>query len=349
MILEHTRSAASPLLDPEEIAQSGFVPQLAMVSRALWNAPVRNALLLLATALFLVIVATAYGQIRLNSWNQPFYDALARRNFGQFLVQLGVFGIIGGTLLALNVAQRWLSEMLKLKLREGLVHDLVQKWLSPGRAFRLASAGPIGVNPDQRMHEDARHLTELSADLGVGLLQASILLITFIDVLWALSTDFVFHVAGRNFTIPGYMVWAAVIYSGSASLLSYWVGRSLIGQNAERYEREANLRFSLVRVNEHIDAITLAAGEADEARRIEIDMAAVRVVHAGGPDSGGRPAVFRRQSYLRRSHDGGGRLHSGAILAALVRGQFQHDSRLAGHPIAGGKFPARRAQHRHPP
>lgn len=275
MILEHTRSAASPLLDPEEIAQSGFVPQLAMVSRALWNAPVRNALLLLATALFLVIVATAYGQIRLNSWNQPFYDALARRNFGQFLVQLGVFGIIGGTLLALNVAQRWLSEMLKLKLREGLVHDLVQKWLSPGRAFRLASAGPIGVNPDQRMHEDARHLTELSADLGVGLLQASILLITFIDVLWALSTDFVFHVAGRNFTIPGYMVWAAVIYSGSASLLSYWVGRSLIGQNAERYEREADLRFSLVRVNEHIDAITLAAGEADEARRIEIDMAAV--------------------------------------------------------------------------
>src|SRR5208282_5043507 len=270
MILEHTRSAASPLLDPEEIAQSGFVPQLAMVSRALWNAPVRNALLLLATALFLVIVATAYGQIRLNDWNQPFYDALSRRNFGEFLAQLGVFGIIGGALLALNVAQRWLSEMLKLKLREGLVHDLVRNWLSPGRAFRLASAGPIGVNPDQRMHEDARHLTELSADLGVGLLQASILLITFIDVLWALSADFVFHIEGRNFTIPGYMVWAAVIYSGSASLLSYWVGRNLIGQNAERYEREADLRFSLVRVNEHIDAITLAAGEADEARRIEI-------------------------------------------------------------------------------
>src|ERR1019366_9247194 len=119
MILEQTRSAASPLLDPEEIAQSGLMPQLGMVSRALWTAPVRNALLLLATAIFLVIVATAYGQIRLNSWNQPFYDALSRRNFGQFLVQLGVFGMIGGTLLALNVAQNWLTEMLKLKLREG--------------------------------------------------------------------------------------------------------------------------------------------------------------------------------------------------------------------------------------
>jgi putative ATP-binding cassette transporter len=275
MILEQTRSAASPLLDPEEIAQSGLMPQLGMVSRALWTAPVRNALLLLATAIFLVIVATAYGQIRLNSWNQPFYDALSRRNFGQFLVQLGVFGIIGGTLLALNVAQNWLTEMLKLKLREGLVHDLVENWLSPGRAFRLASAGPIGVNPDQRMHEDARHLTELSAALGVGLLQASILLITFVGVLWALSTDFVFHVEGRNFAIPGYMVWAAVIYSGSASFLSYWVGRSLIDRNAARYAREADLRFSLVRVNEHIDAIALTSGEADEARHIEIDMTAV--------------------------------------------------------------------------
>jgi putative ATP-binding cassette transporter len=55
----------------------------------------------------------------------------------------------------------------------------------------------------------------------------------------------------------------------------YWVGRSLIERNAERYAREAELRFSLVRVNEHIDAIALAGGEADEARRIELDLAGV--------------------------------------------------------------------------
>ena len=275
MILEPPEAAASPSLDPDEIAQSGLVPQLRMMSRTLWAAPVRNALLLLAGTLFLVIVATAYGQIRLNSWNQPFYDALSHRNFSQFLVQLGIFGVIAGTLLILNVGQKWLGEMLKLKLRQGLVHDLIENWMLPGRAFRLANAGAIGVNPDQRMHEDARHLTELSADLGVGLLQASILLATFVNVLWKLSSDFVFHLAGRQFVIPGYMVWAAVIYSGSASLLSYWVGRSLIDRNAERYAREADLRFSLVRVNEHIDAIALASGESDEARRMEVDFAAV--------------------------------------------------------------------------
>jgi putative ATP-binding cassette transporter len=275
MIQERPDGEASPLLDPEEIAQQGLGPQLKMVTGALWSAPVRNALLLLGTSLLLVIVATAYGQIRLNSWNQPFYDALSRRNFGQFLTQLGVFAIIAGTLLSLNVGQKWLGETLKLKLREGLVHDLVANWMVSGRAFRLASAGPIGVNPDQRMHEDARHLTELSADLGIGLLQASILLVTFVNVLWALSNDFVFHVAGRPLAVPGYMVWAAIAYSGSASLLSYWVGRNLIERNAERYAREADLRFSLVRVNEHIDAIALSSGEADEARRIEVDLAGV--------------------------------------------------------------------------
>ncbi|MGO9682147.1 MAG: ABC transporter ATP-binding protein/permease, partial [Beijerinckiaceae bacterium] len=215
------------------------------------------------------------GQIRLNSWNQPFYDALSRRDFPRFLVQLGVFGIVAGALLVLNVGQRWLGEMLKLKLRQGLVQDLVQNWLAPVRAFRIANAGDIGANPDQRMHEDARRLTELFADLGIGLLQSSILLITFINILWGISSGFVFHVAGRTFSIPGYMVWAAFIYAASASLVSLWVGRNLIERNAERYAREAELRFSLVRVNEHIDAIALAGGEAEEARRIELDLAGV--------------------------------------------------------------------------
>ena len=105
------------------------------------------------------------------------------------------------------------------------------------------------------------------------------------------------------------------LYSGSASLLSYWVGRSLIDQNADRYAREADLRFSLVRVNEHIDAIALAGGEPDEARRIELDLNGVLeamrllvtgitrpdlghrglwLVHAGRADPRRRAAVLRR-------------------------------------------------------
>jgi putative ATP-binding cassette transporter len=267
---------------PQEISSTdtptphaGVVTQVGMMVRALLTSPVRTRVLLLGAAIFLVIAATAFGQIRLNSWNQPFYDALSHRDFREFLHQLGRFGLIAGALLVLNVAQTWLGETLKVRLREGLVHDLIAHWMTPGRAFRLASAGQMGVNPDQRLHEDARHLTELSATLGIGLLQASILLATFVEVLWAISSDFRFTLAGHSLVIPGYMVWAAIVYACSASLLSYFVGRSLVDRNAERYAREAELRFSLVRVNEHIDAITLAAGEVDEARRMELDLAAV--------------------------------------------------------------------------
>ena len=269
MIIDRTKNVSTPSTDPEEIAQAGLLAQMGMMRRALWASPERNPLLLLAICIFLVISATAYGQIRLNSWNQPFYDALSHRNLHGFVEQLGIFGIIAGALLALNVAQRWFGETLKLRLRQGLVQDLVEKWMVPGRAFRLANAGEIGVNPDQRMHEDARHLTELSADLGIGLLQASILFGTFAGVLWGLSSAFSFRIADRDFAIPGFMVWAAVLYASAGSLMSYWVGRGLVNRNAERYGREADLRFSLVRANEHVDAISLAQGEGDEKRRIE--------------------------------------------------------------------------------
>jgi len=141
------------------VPTSNLARQLAMMFRALVQSNVRNTLFLLGAMLVTVIGLTAYGQIRLNEWNQPFYDALSHRNFPGFLTQLGVFGMITACLLVLNVGQRWLSETLKLKLREGLAEDLISNWLKPMRAFRLASAGPIGVNPDQRMHEDARHLT----------------------------------------------------------------------------------------------------------------------------------------------------------------------------------------------
>src|SRR6202522_624083 len=261
--------------EAEERANSRLLPQLEMMAGALWASPVRNTLFLLSGSIFFVVAVTAYGQIRLNNWNQPFYDALSHRDFAQFLDQLGIFGLIAGILLVLNVGQRWLGETLKLKLRQGLGRDLIQNWLVPGRAFVLTNAGPIGVNPDQRMHEYARHLTELTGDLGIGLLQSSILLASFVKVLWSLSNNFAFHFDGRQIVIPGYMVWAAVVYSGSASLLSYWVGRGLIDRNADRYAREADLRFSLVRVNEHIDAIALSGGEPDEARRIDMDFKGV--------------------------------------------------------------------------
>ncbi len=259
-----------PAADPT--AELRLAPQMLMMFRTFWASPQRNKVLLLGVALVAVIGGTAFGQVKLNAWNQPFYDALSHKDLTGFLKQLVVFGVIAGGLLVLNVAQAWLNQMTKVALREGLVLDLFNEWLKPRRAFHLANAGEMGSNPDQRIHEDARHLTELSTDLGIGLLQASLLLGSFIGVLWILSQNVTFHVNGHAFSVPGYMVWCALLYATAASWVSWRVGSPLIELNSEHYSREADLRFALVRLNEHSDSVTLFDGEQDEKRRLTIEL-----------------------------------------------------------------------------
>jgi vitamin B12/bleomycin/antimicrobial peptide transport system ATP-binding/permease protein len=254
-----------------EAARAGVVQQARMILRAIFASPVGRRVIVLAAALVVAILVTSFGQVVLNNWNQPFYDAITRRDINDFLYQLGVYFVIVACLLVLDVSQRWLTETIKFRLREGLTRDLLKLWMAPRRAFWLAtSGGQMGVNPDQRISEDAEKLCGISADLSIGLFRASVLLVSFAGVLWTISDDFTFRVGGTDYAVPGFMLWAAISYAVVGSLLSYFVGRSLIRRNADRYAREADLRFALVRISEHVDGIALAAGEADERRRVEM-------------------------------------------------------------------------------
>jgi putative ATP-binding cassette transporter len=263
----------------------GLLSQVRGMMGALLASHQRNTIFLLVVALIAVVGGTAFAQVRLNAWNEPFYDSLAHKNFPEFVQQLIVFAELAGVLLALNVAQMWLIQKSKLVLREGLVEDLLAQWLSPLRAFRLSHSGEIGANPDQRIQEDAKHLTELTTDLWIGLLQSTLLLLSFIGVLWILSDRTVLAMAGFRFVPEGYMVWCALIYAGVASLVSWRVGRPLIRLNAERYAREADFRFALVRANEQVTRVTHYGGLADERARLQSvfnDVVAIseRLVHA---------------------------------------------------------------------
>lgn len=245
-----------------------FSRQIAMMLGAFWQSSVRNRVLAYSVALLAVILATVYAQYRLNQWNVPFFNALERRDLDVFIQQLQVFAVIAGSLLVLNVVQAWLNQITALFMREGLTRDLVNLWLEPRRALKLAHLGTIGVNPDQRLHEDARNLSELTTSLAIGLVNSTILLASFVGVLWAISDTFRFSIGGEEVAVPGYMVWAALLYAGLASLLSNIVGRRLPGLNADRYAKEAELRFALMRTNENLVAITLARGEENERKRI---------------------------------------------------------------------------------
>jgi len=246
---------------PETVSLLSEIKRMAAV---IARSPERKRMRLIVVGLIVVVAATAYMQTRLNAWNQPFYDALTRKDLSEFLQQLGVFGGLAAILLVLNVSQVWLNQTCRVVLRQGLVHDLLGEWLKPPRAWRLSSAGPIGQNPDQRLHADAQHLSDLVTDLFIGLLSATLLLLSFIGVLWVLSQHMTLPLAGRHVYVPGYMVWCALLYSATASFISWRVGRPLIALNAERYAREAELRHALMRVSQQIEGITIYGAESEE-------------------------------------------------------------------------------------
>jgi putative ATP-binding cassette transporter len=266
------------MTEPIEAGIRGLMHQFREFLVALRLSPGRRNLALLVAATLFAVSATAAAQVRLNAWNGPFYEAIAQRNFSAFLYELLVFATIASGLLVLNVAQAWLREMIKLNSREWLTRDLVGEWLKPGWHTRLAGAGEIGVNPDQRIHEDARRLTELSADLGIGLLQALVLLLCFLGVLWTVAGELHISIFGVSLPIPGYMVWCALLYAATGSWLTWRVGRPLVGLNSQRSQREAELRFALVRANQRLETPARFRDEEGEKRRLGPALGKVRGV-----------------------------------------------------------------------
>jgi len=265
-------SILQPQSAPASVATAAPVSSwrdVRMLLRELGHSPRRRTIGLLAFAVGLVLVANMAGQVQLNRWNGAFFDAVEAKDLPEIGRQLLVFLGVVTALLVLVVSQTWLQEVLKIRLREWLTHWLLDDWLQPGRAYRLAIASAAGVNPDQRVQEDAHHLADLSGALGVGFVQASLLLVSFIGVLWQLSEGITLPIAGRSYVVPGYMVWCALGYAAAGSWLTWRVGRPLVRLHAVRYQREAALRFALVRVSESAESVGLYSGEDDERRIIE--------------------------------------------------------------------------------
>lgn len=220
--------------------------QIAQFRQALTTSRVHYLILGLSIMLLFVILATTWVAVILNSWTVPFYNAIEHRDIPLFLKQLQSFVVIAASLTVLNVAQTWANERLAAALRKGIVGDLLQQWMARDNHAAIASAGgALTIHLDQRIYQDARALAETTSGLSIGFVQATIQLAGFVGPLWAISEGFVFNIGHVQQAIPGYMVWAAVIYAGLASILSRLVGRNLISLNAERENQEADFRFSL--------------------------------------------------------------------------------------------------------
>jgi putative ATP-binding cassette transporter len=123
-------------------------------------------------------------------------------------------------------------------------------------------------NPDQRIQQDLDNLANYTIGLVTSLLYQTVKLASFLTILWTLSGPLNFTIAGISISIPAYMLWAALIYALAGSYLIQVIGRQLARLNFQQERREADFRFSLVRLRENSEGIALYRGEGDENVRL---------------------------------------------------------------------------------
>ena len=124
--------------------------------------------------------------------------------------------------------------------------------------------GDAADNPDQRMTEDVELFVDQTLRIGIGFLSSVVTLISFVVILWGLSTAAPLQLFGVDYTIPGYLVWGALIYAVLGTFFTHWIGRPLVAWTSPS-SVEADFRFNLVRVRENSEQIALLRG--DEAER----------------------------------------------------------------------------------
>ena len=217
-----------------------------------------------------------YMMVLFNDWNRVFYDALQNRDAAVFWHQLGVFCILATCYIIVAVYKFYLTQLLELGWRTWMTRDYLQRWLSHHVFYRLELQAQNGTdNPDQRIQEDVQQFTADTVSLSLGVLDASVTLLSFIGILWTLSGGFSFAFDGASYNIPGFMVWMALLYALSGSLLGHWIGRSMASLNFQQQRLEADFRHHLMRVREYSEAIALDRGAGVERASLQTRFAQV--------------------------------------------------------------------------
>ena len=202
-----------------------------------------------------------YLMVLLNDWNRVFYDALQNRDAEVFWHQLGVFAMLATCFIIVAVYRFYLTQLLQVRWRAWMTRDYLQRWLKGHVFYQLELQSKNGTdNPDQRIQEDVQQFTADTVGLSLGLLDATVTLLSFVGILWALSGGFSFEVKGETYNIPGFMVWMALTYALAGSLIGHFIGRSMASLNFTQQRLEADFRHHLMRVREYSEAIALDRG-----------------------------------------------------------------------------------------
>lgn len=213
-------------------------------------------------------LATVAIDVLLNQWRARFYNSLQDRNWDSFVSELIYFSVIVTIFITIAVYQLYLNQWLQIRWRKWLTERYVGEWLQNANHYRMQLQGDAADNPDQRITDDVKMFVERTLVLGIGLLNATVTLASFVVILWGLSAASPLTIAGVDYAFPGYLVWAALVYAILGTLLTHWIGRPLVGIDFRQQQYEADFRFNLVRVRENSEQIALLDGEKAERTRL---------------------------------------------------------------------------------
>jgi putative ATP-binding cassette transporter len=206
--------------------------------------------------------------VLLNQWNSRFYNALQERNWDTFVYEIIYFSVLAAIYTVIAVYQLYLNQWLQIRWRNWMTAHYLGEWLHQANHYRMQLQGDAADNPDQRMTDDVKLFVDRTLNIGVGLLSSIVTLASFVAILWGLSQAAPLHMFGRELSIPGYLVWGALIYSVLGTILTHLIGWPLVGLDFRQQQYEADFRFNLVRVRENSEQVALLRGEDAERERL---------------------------------------------------------------------------------
>ncbi|MBL6455102.1 ABC transporter ATP-binding protein/permease [Belnapia sp. T6] len=214
--------------------------------------------------------------VLLSYWNREFFNSLQEKNAEAFWALLfwwrqtdsgpmPGFVFVAALYILIAVYALYLRQALQIRWRSWLTREVLDRWLADRAYYRVALTDAETDNPDQRIAEDLRYFVDNTLALGLGLMRSVVTLFSFVLVLWGLSGPATI----LGITIPGYMVWVALLYALAGTGLAHLVGRSLIRLNFQQQRVEADFRYALVRLRDNAEGVALYGGEADEKRGLQ--------------------------------------------------------------------------------
>ncbi|KJC58279.1 ABC transporter ATP-binding protein [Bradyrhizobium sp. LTSPM299] len=222
----------------------------------------------LLAAVIAIELLSVVMDVLINQWRNRFYTSMQNKDWDTFKREVLVFSAIAAASVALGVYQLYLNQWLQIRWRNWMTSKYLREWLHGANHYRMQLAGDAADNPDQRITDDVKLFVGQTLGIGLGLLNSIVSLASFVVILWGLSEILPLLLFGIDFSIPGYLVWAAVIYAVFGTLLTQWIGSPLVNLDFNQQRLEADFRFNLMRVRENSEQIALLKGEGAERERL---------------------------------------------------------------------------------